>query len=487
MGQDIANGKDWRLTLRSLFKRALTTSAIIAPLALLAVPTFAADSAPPATAPAATDATSSAAAPSDAARAAAIKAADEECFDCHASASKKKTLGDGAILSLQVPKAPYLQSVHAVKGCVACHSDVDVDKHPPKNHEISDKRSFAIEATQVCRKCHPKKFKQWEQSIHGQLVKVGAKSAPICVDCHNPHAVIEGAASQVEQAPCKACHGDIFKAYLGSMHAKSRLGSADSEAPVCAGCHTAHSVKPISAGANGLGPETACLSCHKNAPDKHANWLPNVALHFETVACPACHSPNAERKVDLILVDGAGVAHGVEKIGVPLFEASNKSDSNGIDAQRLWTLMQGLDRSGIAPKIALRGHLDVANGVQAHQMADKSKALSDCHTCHQEGSQAFQKVTVSLVGPQGLRVGYGANADVLNSAFSVDSIRGFYAIGGTRIVILDILLALAVISGLGIAFGHIFVGWMFKRFGFYHPHHERKQPPTDGDTPQTAA
>ena len=474
-------------TSRSFLKEVLAIAAVFAPLALLAVPGFAAESAPQVAAPTAADAAPSDAPPSAAARAAAIKAADEECFDCHASASKKKTLGDGEVLSLQVPKAPYQQSVHAAKGCIACHPNVDIDKHPPKNHEIADRRSLALESTQVCRKCHSKKFEQWELSIHGQLVRSGAKSAPICVDCHNPHAVVEGAAAQVEQAPCKACHGDIFKAYLGSMHAKSRLGSADSEAPVCAGCHTAHSVKPISAGAHGLGPETACLSCHKNAPDKHANWLPNVALHFETVACPACHSPNAERKVDLMLIDAAGVPHGTEKIGVPLFEASNSSDSNGIDAQRLWTLMQGLDKSGVAPKIALRGHLVVADGVQAHQMADKSKALSDCHTCHQEGSKAFQKVTVSLVGPQGLRVGYGANADVLNSAFSVDSIRGFYAIGGTRIVILDILLALAVISGLGIAFGHVFVGWMFKRFGFYHPHHERKHPPADGDKPRPAA
>ena len=47
---------------------------------------------------------------------------------------------------------------------------------------------------------------------------------------------------------------------------------------------------------------------------------------------------------------------------------------------------------------------------------------------------------------------------------------GFYAIGGTRIMLLDILLILAILGGVGIAVGHVFLGWIFKRFGFYHPH-----------------
>lgn len=475
MRPEIGSGGRLRRCLRSFLNGAFAIAAVAAPLVMFPVSGLAAETAPPA-------------AESTQAAVAEPTEAEQDCFDCHASASKKKTLADGYVLSLQVPKEPYLKSVHRAKGCAGCHADIDIDQHPPKNNPkvIENKRTYSLESAQVCRKCHAKKFEQWTTSIHAALVRSGSPKAPVCTDCHNPHAVIEGAASQVDTVPCKKCHADIFKAYLGSMHAKSRLGDSDSDAPVCAGCHSAHSVKPISAGAMGLGPVRACLGCHPKAPEKHANWLPNVPLHFETVTCPVCHSPNAERRVDLMLVNSKGVAHGTDKVGVPLFEASADSNGKGIDAQRLWTLMQGLDRSGIAPNAVLRGRLDVANGVQAHQMAEKGKALSDCHVCHQSGSQAFQSVTVSLVGPEGLRVGYGANPDVLNSAFSVDSVRGFYAIGGTRIKILDILLALAVISGLGVAFGHIFVGWMFKRFGFYNPHNGRNHPPAGGDTPKAA-
>ena len=171
---------------------------------------------------------------------------------------------------------------------------------------------------------------------------------------------------------------------------------------------------------------------------------------------------------------------------MPLFEASASSDGKGIDAQTLWNLLQTLNRSGIAGKTVVRGRLEVRTGPQMHQLADKSKAISDCHTCHREGSQAFQSVTISLVGPDGRRVGYGANADVLNSAFSVDSVSGFYAIGGTRIKLLDILLVLAILGGVGIAVGHVFLGWMFKRFGLYHPHNGHGHPPAGGDGPKAA-
>ncbi len=415
-------------------------------------------------------------------------AADQVCLGCHGAAGMEKKLTDGDTLQLHVAPGPYLKSVHGANGCTSCHSDVDPTKHPPEKNEIASKRSFAVATTQVCRTCHTDKFQQWETSIHAALVRSGNPNAPVCTDCHNPHAVIKGAAATVEQAPCKKCHADIYTAYLGSVHAKSRLGSKDSYAPVCSGCHTSHSVKPTEVGALGQGPEAACFGCHAGVLQAHEKWLPNAALHFEAVSCPACHAPTAKRKVDLMLIDSkSDKALGTEHIGVPLFEASARSGSKGIDAQTLYNLMQTLNNSGIVGKTELRGRLEATTGAEMHQLADKSKAISDCHTCHREGSQPFQSVTISLVGPDGRRVGYGANADVLNSAFSVGSVSGFYAIGGTRIKLLDILLILAILGGGGIAVGHVVLGWMFKRFGLYHPHGAgHGTPPADGDGPQAA-
>lgn len=417
----------------------------------------------------------------------APSAADQACLGCHGAPGMEKKLADGDTLQLLVPLVLYAKSVHGANGCTSCHADVDITKHPPEKNDIASKRSFAITMTQACRTCHTDKFDQWDTSIHAALVRAGNPAAPVCTDCHNPHAVIKNEATQVDQVPCKNCHADIFSAYIGSMHAKSRIGSKDSYAPVCSGCHTAHSVKSVAAGPLAQGPEAACFGCHAGVLEKHQEWLPNAALHFEAISCPACHVPNAHRKVDLMLIDSQGKARGTELIGVPLFDASTNSDGKGIDAQSLWNLMQTLNKTGIAGKTVLRGRLDVLTGPQAHQLADKGQALSDCRVCHRSGSQAFQSVTISLVGPDGRRVGYGANADVLNSAFSVNSIRGFYAIGGTRIKLLDILLALAIFGGVSIAVGHVFLGWMFKRFGLYHPHNGHDHPPAGGDTPKPAA
>ncbi len=171
-----------------------------------------------------------------------------------------------------------------------------------------------------------------------------------------------------------------------------------------------------------------------------------------------------------MLIDSQAKARATEQIGIPLFEASVNSDGKGINALALWNLLQTLNRGSVAGnKTIVRGRLTVRTGPQAHQLADKSKALSDCATCHREGSEAFQSVTISLVGPDGRRVGYGANADVLNSPISLESVGGFYAIGGTRIKLLDILLILAILGGVGIAVGHVTLGWIFKRFGLSAP------------------
>lgn len=410
-------------------------------------------------------------------------AGDQHCLGCHGIAGMETKLEDGTTLQLHIPAEQFAISVHSQNTCASCHTNIDPASHPPAQNDIKSARSFSISMTQACRACHADKFEQWDGSIHAALVRAGNPAAPICTDCHNPHAVIKGAAATVEAAPCKKCHSDIYTAYLGSMHAQSRLHTKDSYAPICSDCHSAHAVKPTSVGSVGVGPEAACLGCHAGVLEAHQKWLPNAALHFEVVSCPACHSPGAQRKVDLMLIDSKGEARGTEQVGVPVFEASAGSDSKGIDALTLWNLMQELNRSGISGKTVLRGRLDVLTGPQAHQLADKSKAISDCRTCHREGSQAFQSVTISLVGPDGRRVGYGANADVLSSAFSVDSVRGFYAIGGTRIKLLDILLILAIFGGVAIAVGHVALGWLFRFYGFYKPNdggHHAKSAGHDG-------
>jgi hypothetical protein len=406
----------------------------------------------------------------------APSASDQNCLGCHGSPGMEKKLEDGSTLPLQVAADMFVKSVHRSIGCTGCHSDIDPAAHPPAKNDIASARSFSVAMTQICRGCHADKFDQWESSIHAALVRANNPAAPICTDCHNPHAVIKGAATAIDQIPCKKCHTEIYAAYLGSMHAKARLKSEQSYAPICSDCHSAHAVKPTSLGE---GPEAACFGCHAGVLEAHQKWLPDAALHFEAVSCPACHAPAAQRKVDLMLIDSKDARPlGTEQVGVPVFEASSQSGGKGIDALTLWKLLQTLNRSGMTGKTVLRGRLEASTGPQAHQLTDKSKAISDCRTCHSAGSQAFQSVTISLLEPEGQRVDYGASADVLNSVISLQSVGGFYAIGGTRIKLLDILLILAILGGLAVPVGHLTLGWIFNRYFL-----ARSQTGAPGDRP----
>jgi hypothetical protein len=412
-----------------------------------------------------------------------LSATDQQCLGCHGTDGMEKKLTDGDTLALHVPGDLFAKSVHSPVGCTGCHTDVDLATHPPGDKVIDSKRSFSLTMTEICRGCHADKFDQWETSIHATLVRNGDPAAPICTDCHNPHAVIKDAATQIDQVPCQKCHTGIFAAYSGSMHAAYRRSSDKGYAPICSDCHSAHEVQPTSLG---QGPEAACFGCHDGVLEAHQKWLPNAALHFQAVACPACHAPGAQRKVDLMLIDSQAEPRETEQIGVPLFNASAQSDGKGINAVTLWNLMQTLNRAGMGGKTILRGRLDVRTAPQAHQLADKSQALGDCQVCHRAGSDAFQSVSISLVGPDGRRVDYGANADVLNSAMSLESVSGFYAIGGTRVQFLDILLILAVLGGLAVPVGHLTLGWLFKHYASAQPHSGSGNRPAGGDGPRAA-
>lgn len=387
----------------------------------------------------------------------ALSKLDQQCLGCHSTKGLEKKLQDGQTLPLHVDRSAFAKSVHNVIGCAVCHGGVSLENHPPSKTKITSLRDYSIELTKVCGTCHGDISKQYEGSIHATVVRTGNQGAPICTDCHNPHAIMaKSSYDAATGAPCSTCHFPIYEAYARSVHGQSGLA--------CSNCHRAHEVRPATTGDQ---LKNACLNCHQGALDSHQTWLPNSKRHFDSVSCPACHSPEAKRKVDLRLYDSVTQQRVAEKQGVPQFESrilSAAAKSGGLDAMALRSLLQGFNSEGSENKMTLRGRLEVSSGVEAHRLARSSQAIRDCAKCHQQGADPFQSVTVSIVGPDGRPVRYGANPEVLNSVISVDSVGGFYAIGGTRIKLLDWLLALALVGGIGGPLAHMTVRWMFKRF-----------------------
>jgi Cytochrome c7 and related cytochrome c len=407
------------------------------------------------------------------ASAAAPPPGDAQCLACHGMTGLTMPLGSGGTLSLHIPGDAFAKSVHSAMGCAGCHTDINLASHPGSVKPIASRRQFSIGMAQICGTCHKDQSQQWNTSVHAALVREGDANAPICTSCHSPHTVMKGVAEAMDTVPCKTCHGAIFTAYAGSVHGVLRSGGV-TQAPLCFSCHGAHAVH-VPSEVQGL--RDVCLGCHKEAIQAHRTWLPNVELHFGAVSCPACHVPHAKRRVDLVLFNSTTQKAASEPVGVPEFESPNGSATAkrpGLDPATLFALLKALNRPGVEDKTVIKGRLEVSTAVEAHQIVPSTEAISDCSTCHRQGANPFQSVVVSVAGPAGIPILYGASKAVLSSAFSIQSIGGFYAIGGTRITFLDVLLVLALLGGIGGPVVHLIARWFFRRYFNHAPHEQRK-------------
>lgn len=395
---------------------------------------------------------------------------DKVCLECHSKKGYSKPKAGGDSISLHVSDKAFSESVHNDNGCTDCHTELDA-KHDKANNKKIGTREYSIASVAICKDCHKKNVKQYDDSLHAALVRGGDSEAPICSDCHDPHAVRENSATgPMDDVICQNCHGKIFKAYSSSVHGHARakqtgkLPADKKKAPICADCHKAHEIK---AAATEGRIKDACLDCHKGTLLAHKTWLPNAERHFEAISCPACHVVTAKRRVDLRLYDSVSQKELTEKKGVPQFEGRTKAADTkglGLDALALQSLLKEFNHEGNEGKTVLRGRLEVSSGVEAHQLVEKAKAIKDCDTCHREGADVFQTVTISIASPDGRQIHHGAQKEVLTSPISVDSVRGFYAIGGTRIKLLDYLFILALFAGIAIPIGHMTLKWLFRSY-----------------------
>jgi hypothetical protein len=332
---------------------------------------------------------------------------DKKCLGCHSTEGLSKSLANGETLSLHVRGAEFAKSVHRAIGCAGCHGDVDLKNHPGATREIKNLRQYSSERTQVCRQCHEEAFKQHEGSVHAL-----------------------------------------------------RLSQGSSVAPVCTGCHGSHSVSPKTA-------YETCVNCHAAALGAHQKWLPNAGLHHEVVSCAACHAPKALRMVDLRLYDRGTKGWALEKADSPQFEKLARSidaTGDGLDATELRKLLRAINPNGTAVPRTLRGRIELRTNVEAHRLSAIGQAIRACDNCHRAGAEPFQNVAVSITGADGRPVRYRAQAEVLSAARSVESLPEFYAIGGTRSMLLDALLVLALLAGVGVPAGHITVRWLYRKY-----------------------
>jgi hypothetical protein len=382
---------------------------------------------------------------------------DKECLECHAQPKLSKTAANGDKLSLFIRPNAFAESAHGSSGCEGCHT-IDLDGHDDAK-PLASKRALAVEMKESCNDCHKKAVAQFEDSVHAALLQEGNDKAPLCSSCHNPHATpFKDSPAHAASGKCDTCHEKVAKAYATSVHSL-----AGDDALSCADCHRTHNIK-----AAGMGEhlKKECLSCHRDTVATHKVWLPNTGRHLEAVSCAACHSPEAKRRVNLRFYEARSASADTERIGVPQFtrlaHAADGANGGGLDSRALWSLLQEFNRDSSEGKTVLRGRLEVRTGAEAHQLLEMGLAIKECDTCHRAGAESFQSVTVSMAGPDGRLMRHDAKKGILTSVESIEAVGGFYALGSTRIKVLDILLVLTLAAGVLIPIAHFTLKWLFR-------------------------
>jgi predicted CXXCH cytochrome family protein len=394
---------------------------------------------------------------------ATLSGEDEACQKCHDKPDiPAKTTEAGETLPMRISTKDFLQSMHFETSCTDCHENSDGKDHGKVAEPIKSKRDYRLSFQNACTTCHKKNVADFKDSVHAILVKEGSDKAPTCSDCHNSHTVRSvKLVEPIANVPCATCHKEIFRAYSEDVHGLERIAKGKS-APLCADCHKSHAIQAASFGD---GIRDACLNCHKDSAAKHEVWLPNASLHFQAIECQVCHAPYAQRRVNLRMVDSVGGKQLVEKKGVPQFDRLTKASDGsdlGFDANELRNFLKAFNLENPDNKAILSGRLEVRSGLQAHQLSTKEEALKDCKVCHQAGAVPFVSVVLTMAGPDGRPLRQGVEKEVLTSATSLDTMRGFYAIGSTRIKLLDYLLVLVILGVLCLPVAHMTAHRLFK-------------------------
>jgi hypothetical protein len=188
------------------------------------------------------------------------------CYDCHLNPDPPAGTKRGPFVDLET----YHASVHGTHRCESCHRSVLELPHPQTLPPVE------------CRDCHRvgntagapqlKSYREYEQSVHGQLVAAGDPRAPRCQDCHGHHDILKPSdkSSHVNRLriaeTCGKCHSDVAAVYRKSSHGRSLL-SGNLEAPVCTDCHGEHSIlRPDQPGSSVSRAEVVntCAFCHED-------------------------------------------------------------------------------------------------------------------------------------------------------------------------------------------------------------------------------
>ncbi len=192
------------------------------------------------------------------------------CLACHGQPGMTMTFPNGDSLSIEVNPEIYSSSSHQTLSCQVCHPNISGFPHP-KNAAQSAKE-YTLQYKTTCNQCHPSEAEQTKDSAHTRLLEEGNTNAPICADCHKPHAQPEiekgpdGLPAPSEHANialvCAQCHSTIYNEYIQSVHGSGIIENRNPDVPACTDCHGIHTITGPTYTNFRLTSPQICSRCH---------------------------------------------------------------------------------------------------------------------------------------------------------------------------------------------------------------------------------
>lgn len=236
----------------------------------------------------------------------------DDCMMCHEDADMTKER-DGREVPLHIDISSYSTSVHGDLDCTDCHSDLS-DTDFPHEEELEPVD---------CSLCHDEIAEIYDASLHGKLVKSGARLAPACWDCHGSHDIVpvSSPASRVARFNipfvCGSCHKEgtpvtrtydipqdsILSHYSFSIHGEGMFKQGLTVTAVCTDCHTAHNVLPHTDPNSSIHRDNVpitCQKCHGRIEQVHRKFIRGELWEKEpnkVPVCVDCHAPHTIRRI----------------------------------------------------------------------------------------------------------------------------------------------------------------------------------------------
>lgn len=204
------------------------------------------------------------------------------CMVCHGDPNLVR-IKNGKIVSYYMNQTLIDHSAHSKVACTGCHPDYASNASTSAVHQV--KGDWRATAKSSCKGCHPQEWKAYQASAHGPTQpgqKAPSYPKPECGDCHGGHYIGLASKDPVAKAKlhassqqiCGRCHPAWWLNYDDYYHgAAYKKGAAD--APACWQCHGAHDVLPTKdpnshTNPNNLG-ET-CGQCHQGTSDSYTQY-----------------------------------------------------------------------------------------------------------------------------------------------------------------------------------------------------------------------